>query len=827
MKENIESIKNSILNEKIDPKFGLFDDQVNQRKNLNLTNKSKVKVGKSYLQIIFTDLFSFFNILLFFIAGLMIYAGNYDGLFFLTVLLPNIGVTLYEDIHARYLLGKLSLINQPNVTVLRNGMFLTIKSEEIVLGDIVVIKGQCQICADGEVIQGTLSANESMLTGESLAVNKIVKDKVFAGSFTISGDALVRITAVGKECYIEKIHAEANKFKRTHSEIKHSLNSLFAVIGVLVVTIAAAMIAIYAYQGKFSSEAAFKLAIKNSISGSMVAMIPCGMYLLTSAVFSLSVIRLSEKKAQIQDFYSVEMLSKINILCVDKTGTITDGQLKIKEIKPINPSYSESYLARVLKTLVLSTGDNNVTAQSILKGFASSEPLTSKSSLPFNSENKYSAVTLDTGETFVMGAYECIECNKSAKVEKMLNECLESGLRVLVVTHSFSSIKDGKIPGNMEVLALLILEDHVKDDAKETFEWFQNNNVEIRVISGDNAKSVSYIAQEAGIKNAERYVSLAGMSLENVKKIANNYTVFGRVTPEQKEALVTALKENKMKVAMTGDGVNDILALKRSDCSIAMANGSDAAKNVANIVLLDSNFHSLPNVVAEGRKIVSNLQRTCSLFLSKTMFAMFFSIVFLLVSFFANDPSIAYPFKTNHLYLWEIFGIGMSSFFLALEPNESKFEGHFMKNILLRAIPAGFAVILATGVSFILGTIQGSGNGYFGIIDNDTIVCMSAVTFSVLGLVILYRTCEPLSKYRKIVFFGACGFEVLVASIAFIITMVQKTSDNSLLRIPFEKMTPSSWFTTLIVLIVSAGLYLLITYIISVLKGGEGSAKDK
>lgn len=826
MKENLDTVKKDILSSPVDLKRGLSNEEVAFRCSKKLTNKSKVKVGKSYLQIIFTDLFSFFNILLFAIAGLMIYAGNYDGLFFLFVLLPNIGVTMYEDIHARYLLGKLSLVNQPTATVLRNGVEVELKSDDIVLGDIIILRGQSQICADAVVLKGTLSANESMLTGESLAVVKKEKDKVFAGSFTISGDAILQVTAVGKDCYIEKIHEQANKFKRTHSEIKHSLDSLFIVIGVLVVCVAALMVTIYAFQGKFSNEAAFKEAIKNSISGSMVAMIPCGMYLLTSAVFSLSVIRLSEKKAQIQDFYSVEMLSKINILCVDKTGTITDGQLKIKEIKPLNPTYSASYLARVLKTLVTSTGDNNVTAKSILKEFEKLECLNAKTSIPFSSDNKYSAVTLDTGETFVMGAYECINCIKSPAIEKEFNDCLEAGLRVLVVTHSFNSIKDNKLPPNMEVLALLILEDHVKDDAKETFEWFQKNNVEIRVISGDNAKSVSYIAHEAGIKNAERYVSLAGMSLENVRKIARNYTVFGRVTPEQKEVLVTTLKEDGKKVAMTGDGVNDILALKRSDCSIAMANGSDAAKNVANIVLLDSNFHSLPNVVAEGRKIVSNLQRTCSLFLSKTMFAIFFSLYFLFASLIAKDPSISYPFKTNHLYLWEIFGIGMASFFLALEQNESKFEGHFMKNILIRAIPAGIIVILAVCSILVCNQLQLSNIGYFGILDFDTVVSMCAITFSILGIVILYKVCEPLSKYRLFVLIGSIFFTFTLGGIALIVTNVQGTSDNSILRIPFEKMTPTAWFTALVVIIVSSALYLLVTYIIKVLKGEDSNAKN-
>ena len=316
------------------------------------------------------------------------------------------------------------------------------------------------------------------------------------------------------------------------------------------------------------------------------------------------------------------------------------------------------------------------------------------------------------------------------------------------------------------------------------------------------------------------------MNIEQVKEIANQYTVFGRVSPEQKEAIIMSIKSKGNKVAMTGDGVNDILALKRSDCSIAMANGSDAARNVANIVLLDSNFKSLPNVVSEGRRIINNVQRTSSLFLTKTCFAMFFAIAFLVVSVITKDPTVAYPYRTNHLYLWEICGIGMSSFFLALEPNDSKFKGHFMKNILIRAVPAGIFVVLGTGVIMILNMIQVSGHGYFGIIDFETTVCMSIITFSVLGLFILYKICEPLSKYRLKVFIGACFFAVLAAGVAFTITMIQGTSENSVLRIPFEKMTPVAWFTTLIVTAITAALYLFTTHVIKILKGEDDNVKN-
>lgn len=798
---------------------GLNDQQVKTRIEQKLTNKQKVKVGKSYLEIIFTDLFSFFNILLFFIAGLMIYAGHFIGLFFLVVLIPNIVITMYEDISARVLLGKLNLVNQPNVRIVRNSTEIDTKSDNIVLDDIIHLRANEQICADGTLLEGKLSVNESLLTGESLPVKKRPGDKIYAGSYTVSGDAKIRVDAVGKYCYIETIHEKANAFKRTASEIKSSMKILFAFIGVIVIVVAIAMCVVYGVQGKFSNETLIKAAIKESISGSMVAMIPSGMYLLTSAIFSLSVIKLSKKNAQIQDFYSVEMLSKINVLCVDKTGTITDGNLNVDELVVLNGAFSEDELASYIYTITKTTENNNKTAEALLNKYENATLLNTIAALPFSSETKRSAITLENKHTFIMGAAELMNLTNKERTLTILNDYASRGLRVLTLAHSLSPIKGEEITGEFEAIALIILSDHIKQDAPETFEWFNSNGVEIKVISGDNAISVGHIASEAGIPNADKCISLEGKTIEEVRELAKQYTVFGRVSPEQKEAIILSLKEENKKVAMTGDGVNDILALKRSDCSIAMANGSDAARNVSNIVLLDSNFHSLPNVVSEGRRLVNNLQRTCSLFLVKTMFAMFFSVAFLLASLFANDPSISYPFMTNHLYLWEIFGIGMSSFFICFEKNETKFKGNFLKNVLEVALPAGIVMIIAISTIYLFGIIKANGGYDFGIIDNKTLIGMSSVTFSILGLVILFRVCQPLNKYRGIVFGTATFIELAIMAAAIIVTYVTGTSKDTIILIPFEKMTEVSWFITFMVIIVSSGLYLLITYILKVLKG--------
>ena len=819
---NIENVERF----NVDSSTGLSIEQVFTRINQGLTNKSKVKIGKTYLEIIFTDLFSFFNILLFVIAGFMIAAKYYDGLFFLSVLIPNIVITLYEDLHARYLLGKLNLINQSSSVAIRNGSQISVKSDDIVLDDILILSGNNQVNADGIILEGTLLVNEALLTGESKPVKKEAGDLIYAGSFTVSGRAIVKVEKVGENNYIETIHSSANKFKRTPSEIKNSLRKLFWVVGGIVIAVSIATFVVYATQHRFTNPDLIE-DTRISIFGSMVAMIPSGMFLLTSAVFSLSVINLAKRNAQIQDFYSVEMLSKINVLCVDKTGTITDGNLLIQDINVLNNSISKESIMSILKTIITTTNDNNVTAKAILDGTNDCPLLEATNFIRFNSDNKYSAITIKNSETFVLGAVEFINIMNKETIQAQMDKYAELGLRVLVLGRNYSPIKDDKISGQFEAVALVVLEDHIKEDAKEIFEYFIKNNVDLKVISGDNAKTVSFISQKVGIPDAEKYISLEGMNIEQVKEIANQYTVFGRVSPEQKEAIIMSIKSKGNKVAMTGDGVNDILALKRSDCSIAMANGSDAARNVANIVLLDSNFKSLPNVVSEGRRIINNVQRTSSLFLTKTCFAMFFAIAFLVVSVITKDPTIAYPYRPNHLYLWEICGIGMSGFFLALEKNENKYSGGFLKNVLKKALPGGMVVILATLLIYLLKNLQDNGVMNFGIIGQDTITAMTSTCFSLIGLVILYDICSPLNLYRGIVFGSATLVELGVGAFAVIKSVIDGNSDATILRIPFESMTTVSWFMTVVVFLFSAFLYLLVVYIIKILSTGDkNNVKD-
>ena len=807
-----------------DIKNGLSDEQVELRKKQKLLNRSKKAFGKSYTEIIISNVFSFFNVVLYIIAGVMIYFAItmnepriFLGMFFMIVLLANTVIGLYEDIKARRLLSKLRLITQPKAKVIRNGQELTIDVQDIVLDDIIYIEKDTQISVDGIVLDGEVGVNESFITGESINVFKGVGETVFSGTFVASGRAFIKADKVGSNCLANTLQVKANQFKRSPSEILKSLRRLFLVIGVTVFVMAAFLITTFYLQGRFSSPDN-KLATIKSITGSLVAMIPSGLYLLTSTALAVGVIGLSKKKAQVQDFYAVEMLARVDTLCVDKTGTITDGNLVVKKVVSLKSTASDEYIAQAISNLLCATQDNNATAQALIKEYDLELSAGINVALPFSSENKYSGASFKGGKTFILGAPEFLSLKNKAGIIKRCEEFTISGYRVLVLAEGKEIIKDNKYTGELEAIAIIVIKDHVRDDAYETFEWFKNNGVDIKVISGDNALTVSVIAAEAGVANADKYISLEGMSTEQVKAIATQYTVFGRVTPEQKEALIIALKEANHTVAMTGDGVNDILALKRSDCSIAMASGADAAKNISHIILMDSNFSRLPAVVDEGRRVVNNLQRTAALFVTKTIFAFTLTLVFTLASIIEKDPTVQYPFVTNHLYLWEIFTSGFAAFFIALERNSEKIEGKFLSNIFKKAVPA--AAMLLTGIFliFIMYLMQRNKVINVGIYSKDTAIAMSVIVFSLLGLVFLYKVCSPLSKYRKIVLISISAINAVLLLVTAIVTYATNKTEE-ILQIPYLAMSGPAYFITAAIILVFAAVYLFVYRIIAINKG--------
>ena len=797
---------------------GLTNEQVELRVKQKLVNKSQQAFGKTYTEIIVSNVFSFFNVLLYVIAGVMICFRLFTGMFFVVVLLSNTIVGLCEDIKARKLLSKLRLITQPKATVIRDGQQIEIPVEEVVLDDIIYIEKDTQICVDGIILQGEVGINESFITGEAINVFKGLDKEVFSGTFVASGSAYIRANKVGKECLANDLQSKANQFKRSPSEILRSLKKLFLVIGIVVISMAVFMLTTFLVKGKLNPDDPGSLrASVESITGAMVGMIPSGLYLLTSAALAMGVIGLSKKKAQVQDFYSVEMLARVDTLCVDKTGTITDGNLVVKKVIPLSAKYTDAMIAQNIANVIRATNDKNATAKALIKEFDLQLSAGVAIALPFSSENKYSGASFKGGKTLIIGAPEFMPIKNKAGVIKRCEEYTKDGYRVIVLGEGKELIKDNKYTGELEPVALIIIKDHIREDALETFAWFKQNGVDIKVISGDSARTVSAIAAEAGISNADKYISLEGMSNEQVKEIATQYTVFGRVTPEQKEVLVIALKEAKHTVAMTGDGVNDILALKRSDCSIAMASGADAAKNISHIILIDSNFSRLPAVVDEGRRVVNNLQRTASLFVTKTFFIFMITLVFTIATIVNKD--IHYPFITNHLYLWEIFTTGFAAFALAMEKNSERIHGHFLSNVFKKAIPAAVVLVSSVLLIFLFYLLQEKGLANFGIYNRGCAIAMSVITFSVLGIVCLYRVCSPLNKYRAIVLASSAVVNALALILSAIFTYKLGHVEQRILRIPFTDMSGPAYLTMAIIIIVYAALYLYIYRLIEIKKG--------
>lgn len=805
--------------EELNKPQGLSSKEVEERISKGQINKTNITVGKSYLKIFTDNLLSFFNILLFIIAGLMIYGGYYTGLFFLVVLIPNIIIGLYEDITARRLMGKLHVLNAPHATVVRNGVVSQIPAEELVLDDIVELTANAQICADSELVQGNLGVNEALLTGEPDVIYKKPGDTLYSASYVVNGGAYAKVTKVGNDSYVQSLQSEAKKFKRIKSEILTSLNKLFKLIGIVVIIMAISMVTVYAIQGKFNNVESFK-AIIGPISGSLVAMIPSGLYLLTSVALATAVINLANKHAHVQDFYSVEMLARTDVICVDKTGTITDGTMILETIDILSKD-DENHIKAIIYKVLNATGDNNATAKALMDNAIKGIEEKPTAVLPFASENKYSGASFRDG-TYLIGAPEFINLENKAQIMKHVEEYTFKGFRVLVLAKSKDQISGNSFKNSCETLAILVLRDHIKDDAKQTFEWFANNDVNIKVISGDNAITVSEVAKAAGIPNADLFISLEGLDDDQVRDAATKYNVFGRVTPNQKAILVEAIQKAGHTVAMTGDGVNDILALKKADCSIAMASGAEASKNVSHIVLMNSNFASLPAVVAEGRRVVNNLQRTCSLFLVKTMFAVVMTLTFLLASVIARNPNIVYPFVTNHLYIWELVCLGVPAFFLALQPNNERIKGKFLTNLTKKSLPAGIAMLI--GIFILLGFyfISKVCGIYTGAGTLQISVNMAVLFMSLFAIVVLYKVCSPLDKYRAFVLGIAAAADIGCIIVSYIIYVC--TGRGNFFKIDFSILSGVNYLTTALVLLGVVVVFLVVSYILEIARG-EREAK--
>lgn len=781
----------------VDSNFGLSDEQVNNRKDQGLVNKISKTVTKSYFKIIWDNIFNFFNLLLAAISIFMLTGDpNPSKFMFMYLLIINIAIGLYQDIKARRKVDKLRVISYPIVKVIRNGNELLIPANELVLDDVVILENGNQIIADSTIIEGEIEVNESLLTGESNNILKKVGDTVLSGSYLTSGHAKARVEKVGRDNYAESLQRKAKTFKRPKSEILLSINRIFKLILSVVIVLGTAMIVTYITNGGFKND--YNTTVDN-FGGSMVAMIPTGMYLLVSLTLAVGVIRLSKKRMLVQELYCIETLARVDTLCLDKTGTITDGTMSLNSFKCFN-GYVDNDIKHVLVTLVSATNDQNATAKAIKNAFDGLPIFEFTKSLPFNSARKFSAVMLSDGRCFVLGAREFLPHHNS-EIDKFCLEHESRGHRVLLLGMTKRGFDTNEPIPELEEAAVIVFEEHIKEDAIEKINWFKNNGVNIKIISGDNPVSVSSIAERVGINDSSKFISLEGMSVEEVKQIANQYTIFGRVSPEQKEAIVRALQDEKHVVAMTGDGVNDILALKAADCSIAMGSGSDAAKSIAHLVSLDSNFSSLPDVVSEGRRVINNLQRTCSVFLVKTLFAMVFTIIFL-ISSWCGGPN--YPFVTNNLYLWELLTIGLASFFLSLQPNNERIKRSFLYNIITKTIPGAFVQIVFVGIIYLIQLCDSSFMG------KDLAITMSFFVFTFISYLTLIIISRPYDKYRVAL---SIGIGLLIVILIMVDRFAIYPSGDSFFKIEYSLINESNWWVLFLELVLSIPFYFFVDFL--------------
>lgn len=741
-----------------DKNIGLTEAQVTSRQEQGLVNSAPKKYSKTYGSIFFGNIFTFFNFLCVVAAVALVLAHAPLSQFtFVLIFTCNIVVAIVQEIRAKVKIDKLSILSAPTAKVLRNGKKKEIPVEEIVLDDVIFLSSGQQIPADCVMLDGAGDVNEALLTGESVPIKKAEGDPLLAGSFVTGGRVTARVDKIGTETYINKLTARAKKYKRPNSEIINSIHLFIKLIGLMIVPVAILMFftnlkaaniewADIEARGGFIkillSTNTFDSVIQKTFSV-VIGMVPSGLLLLTTVALSVGMIRLAKYNTLVQDMYSLEMLARVNVLCLDKTGTITDGRMRVSDCVLLN-NPTEYTVDDILGSMLASLDDNNQTSIALYERFGHSSALQATAQIPFSSVRKLSAVSFGDVGTFAMGAPEFVLKPMTARVEKLVKQYAQMGLRVLVLAHTPNQITGEKLPVIFRPVAIITLSDNIRPDAIDTIRWFKKNDVAVKVISGDNPVTVSEVARRAGIVNASQFISLEGLSPLEVETAANEYTVFGRVTPEQKAILIRSIKKAGNTVAMTGDGVNDILAMKEADCAVSVASGSEAARNVSNLVLQDNNFASMPKIVNEGRRVINNIKNSASLYIMKTLLTLILAVVCI-------TTSSKYFFTTNNMILYEVLISAVPSFVLSLQPNTSRVKGKFIPFVISRALPG--AITMALGI-ITLDILHQSTLSYifdYTAASGETVslyepMLILALTFT--GLVMLLRICQPLNLIR-------------------------------------------------------------------------------
>lgn len=744
---------------------GLSTSQVAQRIEDGLVNISKSRKGKSYWQIILGNICTFFNLIYVIVAAALLSFGMWTDVVFLTVIIANTGIAIIQEIKSKQAIDKLNLVAAPTAVVIRNGITVSIPVREVVLDDIIQYTTGKQICSDGILIEGHVEVNEAMLSGESIAVIKKKGDTLFAGSYVTSGTCFVRVDKIGTYNYIDGLTSRASVYKKPASELLRSLKWVLRIIAIIIIPLA-----IFSYFNNLNivgrtwpdlSEYDIMVEAIRKTAATVIGIIPAGPFLLTSFALAVSVIRLAYKNTLVQELYCIEMLARVDTLCLDKTGTLTDGTMHVVESIDLRSGTDNKYLIKdILGSMLSALEDNNLTSIALYSYFGTNSKFKKTAILPFSSKRKFCAVSFEEDGTYFLGAPEFVLNAPSAKVDALVKRYTQQGLRVVLLAHSVTELNKNdtaasKLPLSRKPLALIAIEDHIRDDAPQTIKWFKDNDVAVKIISGDNPITVSEIAHRVGVENANRFISLEGLSDDQVVEAATKYTVFGRVSPDQKAILVRAMKNAGHTVAMTGDGVNDILALREADCSIAMASGMDAARNVSHLVLMDNNFSNLPKVVAEGRRVVNNIQLASSMYFMKTLYTIIISVLVLLMN-------KAFPFNATQILLMEILIVGAPTTILALQKNSNIIKGSFLWNVFRRSIPVTITFLLGTIALYVFAEIYPESFATNGNRDLETMVALT-VTFT--SIFALYWVCKPFNYLRGILF----GSSIILVFIALFI----------------------------------------------------------
>lgn len=726
---------------------GLSLKQVEERINQGLVNLPVEPPSKTVKQIVYTNVFTYFNLIFIVLALLIILVGSYQNLVFMGVIIVNTVIGIVQEIKAKNTIDKLTVLSTPSANVIREGTLQKIATNKLVLDDIVEFNPGNQICADAIILDGNVEVNESLITGEPNAIEKSKGGTLLSGSFIVSGKCRAKLDKIGADSFASKLTLEAKRHKRIQSEMMKALNKLIKVIGIIIIPFGILM---YLNQKAIPGMTP-NYAVVTTVA-SLTGMIPEGLYLLVSVALAVSVIKLAANKTLVHELYCIETLARVDVLCLDKTGTITTGEMQVSDVILLDEeNFKREEVEKYISAFYNASEDNNETAKALRAKFKLPVKWQVKKIIPFSSSRKWSAVEFEDNKTLIIGAPEFILKERYENTCKSIaEEHLKNGDRVLLLAKSEENLNENKITLPVVPIALVLVRDKIRSGAKETLNYFYKQDVNIKIISGDNPVTVSKIAKRAGIKNFEKFINSEELKTqEDINKAVDKYTIFGRVTPNQKRMIVKALKQKGHTVAMTGDGVNDVLALKDADCSIAMASGSDAACQVSNLVLLDSNFSSMPKVVLEGRRVINNIERSASLFLVKTIY----SAVFTLLSIFFT---LVYPFVPIQLSLISALTIGAPAFFLALEPNLARVRGKFLSNVFSKALPGGITNLISmVGISIVCTKF-----GY----STHTISTIATIVISFTSFLFLINVCKPMDIKRAIM--------CLAMIIAFVLAMV-------------------------------------------------------